>query len=138
MRIARSLSVSSALIATSLALSVSSAQALSKHVFSTSFAGSGTNALANPSDVDVDQATGDVYVSDPENHRVEKFSASGQFILMFGKGVDATTGGDVCTAASGDTCQAGAKGSLPGAFDGEFEAVISVGVQTTAVTEERL
>ncbi len=120
------------------ALSASSASALSKHVFSTSFAGSGTNALSNPSDVDIDQATGDVYVTDPENHRIEKFDASGNFILMFGKGVDSTTGGDVCTAASGDVCQAGAKGSEPGAFDGEFETTITVGGLITPVTEERL
>ncbi len=109
------------LVAAVFALSATSASALSKHVFSTSFAGSGTNALANPSDVDIDQATGDVYVTDPANYRIEKFDASGNFILMFGKGVDSTTGGDVCTEASGDVCQAGAKGSEPGAFDGEFE-----------------
>ena len=35
---------------------------------------------------------------------------------MFGKGVDQTSGGNVCTAASGDTCQAGASGSGPAAF----------------------
>ncbi len=103
------------------ALSASSAQALSKHVFSSSFAGTGTNALSNPSDVDVDQSTGDVYVTDPANYRIEKFDSSGNFILMFGKGVDATTGGDVCTAASGDVCQAGVKGSEPGGFVGKFE-----------------
>ncbi len=121
-----------------LGLSASSAQALSKHVFSTSFAGSGTNALANPSDVDIDQATGDVYVTDPANYRIEKFDASGNFILMFGKGVDSTTGGDVCTEASGDVCQAGAKGSLPGGFDGEFETSVVVLATTQYITEERL
>jgi hypothetical protein len=57
---------------------------------------------------------GDVYVGDPLNHRVEKFSPSGEFILAFGKDVDATTGGDVCTAASHDTCQAGMAGTAPG------------------------
>jgi DNA-binding beta-propeller fold protein YncE len=104
-----------------LALSAAPASATSKHVFSTSFAGSGSNALSNPSDVDVDQASGDVYVTDPMNFRVEKFTASGQFILMFGKGVDATAGGDVCTAASGDECQAGAQGTSPGAFQSNYE-----------------
>ncbi len=125
-RLVRHLPVVGILIAASLALSASSASALSKHVFATSFAGSGTNALSNPSDVDIDQSNGDVYVTDPAHFRIEKFDASGNFILMFGKGVDATTGGDVCTEASGDVCQAGAKGSGPGAFDGEFE---SEGVQ---------
>ncbi len=134
----RHLPVLGILAAAVLALSASSASALSKHVFSTSFAGSGTNALANPSDVDIDQSNGDVYVSDPANYRIEKFDSAGNFILMFGKGVDATTGGDVCTEASGDVCQAGAKGSVPGGFDGEFETVVSVGCCGVSITEERL
>ncbi len=116
----RHISICALLALSALALSATPASALSKHVFATSFAGSGTNALANPSDVDIDQSTGDVYVTDPANHRIEKFDSAGNFILMFGKGVDATTGGDVCTAVSGDVCQAGAKGSEPGAFVGEF------------------
>ena len=33
---------------------------------------------------------------------------------MFGDGVDQTTGGDVCTTVSGNTCQNGAEGSGPG------------------------
>jgi hypothetical protein len=59
------------------------------------------------SPVAVDQSTGDIYVGDSGNDRVEKFSASGEFILMFGGGVDETTGANVCTAASGDVCGAG-------------------------------
>ncbi len=43
---------------------------------------------------------------------------------MFGKGVDKTTGADICTAASGDACQAGTPGSAPG----EFEAPTFVAV----------
>jgi sugar lactone lactonase YvrE len=113
---ARNLAAALALTSGLLLVSAPSASALSKHVFSTSFAGSGTNALSNPSDVEVDQSTGDVYVTDPANHRVEKFSSAGSFILMFGKGVDSTTGGGVCTAASGDVCQAGAKGATAGSF----------------------
>jgi DNA-binding beta-propeller fold protein YncE len=70
--------------------------------------------LSGPTDVDVDQASGDFYVTDPGNNRVEKFDSAGNFILMFGKGVDQTHPGDVCTAASGDTCQAGTSSSSPG------------------------
>jgi hypothetical protein len=65
----------------------------------------------------VDFETHDVYVADFDAHRVEKFDSAGHFILMFGKEVDRTTGGDVCTAASGDVCQAGVSGSSPGAFE---------------------
>jgi hypothetical protein len=114
-------------VATACALGLTAAPAFAgpSHVFSTTFgAADSTPAnpypLSNPADTAVDNSSGssahDVYVTDPANHRVEKFDSSGNFILMFGKGVDQTTGGDVCTATSGDTCQAGASDSSPGAF----------------------
>ena len=83
------------------------------HSFSTSFAGSGTNALSTGiTSVDVDNSggasQGDVYVTDATNHRVEKFDASGNFILMFGDEVN-VGGGDVCKAA--ETCKAGNSGT---------------------------
>jgi hypothetical protein len=77
-------------------------------------------------------SSGDVYVGDPNNHRVEKFAPSGSFILMFGEDVNKTkveeagsteAERDVCTAASGDTCQRGAEGTGPGAFVGKLLAV---------------
>ncbi|MGA8745830.1 MAG: NHL repeat-containing protein [Solirubrobacterales bacterium] len=103
--------------------------ALSKHTFSTVITGSGSNALSAPVDVAVDQSTGDVYVADPGRHRIEKFGPSGEFILTFGSGVDGTTGGDVCTAESGDECQAGASGTEAGAFiDPDYLAVDNTGV----------
>lgn len=86
--------------------------------------GHGSGELINPSGVAVDQADGSVYVWDTRsgtsaadtNARVQKFDADGNFILMFGKGVNATTGGDVCTAASGNVCQAGLAGTAVGQF----------------------
>jgi hypothetical protein len=99
------------------------------HVYAASFAGTGTNALSGPTDVAVDNSpgpsAGDVYVTDPGNHRVEKFGPAGEFILMFGKAVNKTrveepgsteAEQNVCTAASSDTCQAGTSGSSPGAL----------------------
>jgi hypothetical protein len=59
---------------------------------------------------------GNFYVADQGNHRVQEFTASGTFVLMFGKEVDATTHGDICTAASGDVCQAGKEGTAVGQF----------------------
>ncbi len=60
----------------------------------TYFAGTGTDALSNPTGVAVDSSSGpsdgDVYVTDPANHRVEKFGPAGEFILMFGKEVNET------------------------------------------------
>jgi hypothetical protein len=71
---------------------------------------------------------GDVYVTDIGHGRIQKFDGEGHFILMFGKGVDKTTGGDVCTAASGDECQRGASGNGPAELgEGEGLAVRSNG-----------
>jgi hypothetical protein len=100
--------------------------------------------LDEPEGVAVDDSTnpldlskGDVYVEDVGDHRVDKFTSDGTFILMFGGEVDKTkvqqreaeiehTGTstvtreeeDVCTAASKDTCQ---NGSGEGEGPGEFE-----------------
>jgi DNA-binding beta-propeller fold protein YncE len=67
-----------------LVLSGAPALALEGHVFSTSFSGSGSNALSDPQGVAIDQSTGEVYVADKANARVEIFSASGTFISQFG------------------------------------------------------
>jgi hypothetical protein len=94
--------------------------------------GAATSTPANPyplksaGGIAVDDATHDIYVTDDSEtsngepiNRIEKFDSSGHFILMFGKGVNKTkineTGSseaeqDVCTAASGDTCQGGTRG----------------------------
>lgn len=93
----------------------------------TSTIGSATSAvvdpypLSHPSDVAIDEepgpGQGDIYVTDPGNHRVEKFSPTGQFILMFGQEVNATTTGNICTATSGDICKAGVESSSPGGLE---------------------
>ena len=67
-----------------LAGSSAPALALETHVFSTSFSGSGANALSNPQGVAIDQMTGEVYVVDEANNRVEIFSGAGAFISAFG------------------------------------------------------
>jgi hypothetical protein len=59
--------------------------------------------------------TGDIYVTDQTNHRVQELTPTGEFVLMFGKEVNATTHGDVCTAeevkVDGVKCKAGLSGS---------------------------
>lgn len=58
----------------------------------------------------------DIYVSEGTNARVQRFTPAGAFVLAFGDGVNQTTGGDVCTAASGNTCKAGTSGAGAGQF----------------------
>lgn len=83
--------------------------------------GSGGNFVDG---IAVDPITGDVYQAEREANRVVKYDESGTFILMFGKDVDETTGGDVCTAASGDTCKAG----VAGLGEGELDAPAGVAI----------
>jgi len=77
--------------------------------------GKGQFALGDPLTVAVDGSS-NIYALDTGNLRVQKFTASGQFVLMFGGGVNKTTGGDICTEASGDECQVGNAGAGPGEF----------------------
>lgn len=58
---------------------------------------------------------GDFYVADRGNHRIARFNADGEFVSVFGLGVNQDTGGDVCTAASGNVCQGGGEGAAAGA-----------------------
>ena len=60
---------------------------------------------------------GNVFVADQGNARIDEFTASGEFVLMFGKDVNPTaTNKDLCTAASKNTCAAGEKGGAAGQF----------------------
>jgi hypothetical protein len=64
----------------------------------------------------------EVYVADTLNHRVQELTSTGQFVLMFGRQVNQTETvakagpalEDVCTAASGNACQAGAESTEAG------------------------
>jgi DNA-binding beta-propeller fold protein YncE len=76
--------------------------------------------------VDNDAASpehGDLYVLDIFKHRVEVLSATGTFVAAFGWEVNATKDSEpaatqaernLCTVASGDTCQAGVQGPAAG------------------------
>jgi hypothetical protein len=77
--------------------------------------GPGAGQLATPQGIAVDQDSGDVYVTNQNNRRIDKFDSSGNFLFAFGWGVD--TGAAVletCTTAS--TCQAGTTGAGAGQF----------------------
>jgi hypothetical protein len=75
---------------------------------------------------------GNVYVADRAHNRVQELKAGGEFVLMFGWNVDKTKvdGGapqserNVCTAASGDVCQAGVEGTAAGQFDKVYSLAV--------------
>ena len=116
----------------SLALIAAPASANVSHTFKTTF-GSATSTppdpypISEPTDVAEDQESGDIYVTDPPHHRVEKLDAEGHFLLMFGKEVNKTaveTSGrgseaGVCPASGhpGDVCQSGTAAESPGAYE---------------------
>ena len=76
--------------------------------------GSGAGQLWTPQGVAVD-SSGNVYVADWNNARVQEFSSSGAFLRTWGWGVaDGSNAFQVCTSS----CQAGISGAGDGQFDG--------------------
>jgi hypothetical protein len=100
--------------------------------FSTTFGsqGTGDGQLATPQGIGVDQTTldptsGDVYVADTGNARVEQFNAAGQFLSAWGWGVaDGQNMSEVCTSG----CSAG----IPGTGAGQFGAPTSIAVDSAS------
>ncbi len=80
---------------------------------------SGSGETHDPSGVAVNQATGDVYVADLANLRMDVFDAAGRFVMAWGWSVNAASPADelqTCTTA----CQTGlsVQDGAPGAFLG--------------------
>jgi DNA-binding beta-propeller fold protein YncE len=74
-------------------------------------ASSAAGGMSTPEGVAVEQTTGDVYVTDQGNRRVDEFNGAGAFVRAFGLNVGGT-GVDVCTS----TCVVGASGAAAGEF----------------------
>ncbi len=73
--------------------------------------GTGDGELNGPQGLAVNESSGDVYVADRGSHRIERFTAHGSFIAVWGWGVSDGVGEyEVCTTA----CQAGTAGSGEG------------------------
>jgi len=97
--------------------------------------GSAGGKLSSPSGIAIDSA-GNLDVTDTANNRVAQFSSTGAFIEVIGSNVNKTkveSGGTTleknrCTAASGNTCQAGSAGS------GEGQIAEPIGITTTGGT----
>ncbi len=64
----------------------------------------------------VDPSSGDVYVLDSDYNRLDKYSASGEFLWMAGGEVN-RKGGNFCAKAEEAECQAGVQGGGHLAFD---------------------
>lgn len=78
-----------------------------------------------------------VYVFDNNNRRVQRFTAAGAFAWMVGDGVNVTTGGDLCTAASGDVCGPGAAGDGAGQLNTIQSGGVAVGPGGTVYVADR-
>ena len=66
--------------------------------------GSAAGQLTEPSDVAVNDSTGDLYVADTGNHRVDQFSSAGAFLRAWGWGVE---NGEEVPQVCTSPCQAG-------------------------------
>jgi hypothetical protein len=88
----------------------------------------GDGALNEPQSVAVDSDTGNVYVSDQGNRRIDEYDGEGKFIASFGFDVDATTAPttyEVCPA--GDVCKAGDAGGGVGQYGSGSNAEVGIG-----------
>jgi DNA-binding beta-propeller fold protein YncE len=82
--------------------------------------GTGEGQFNRPVGVETD-AAGFIYVVESYNHRLQKFSSTGEFIEMWGWGVaTGATAYERCTSG----CQEGIPGSGDGQFDGPFDVAI--------------
>jgi hypothetical protein len=92
-----------------------------------------SGALSSPQSVAVDQDTGNVYVSDRGNRRIDEYDGEGNFLRAFGFNVaesgpgDTGTGYEVCSEADGDICKSGEAGSGVGQY-GEGFAYLGFGI----------
>ena len=70
-------------------------------------AGTGAGAFSGDNNVAVDPDTGDVYVGESSNSRVDEYTPEGVFVLMFGKEVNQAKDEAHASAAEENVCKAG-------------------------------
>ncbi len=110
-----------------LALVASPASALSQrgYAFSGSFGkeGMGAGEMRSPQGVAVNQETGDIYVVDAGNNRVDRFTSAGTFVEAWGWGVkNGEKAFQTCTTTT--KCQAG----LPGHGKGQLHSAEAIAI----------
>ena len=90
------------------------------HLSSFGSKGSGSGQFSTPLGLAA-EASGNVWVADSGNNRIEKFTSSGTFLAAWGWGVaDGQAKSEVCTSS----CQAGISGSGNGQFKGSGDIAI--------------
>src|SRR5262249_7172677 len=93
------------------------------HTFELSFEaqkGGAEGQLNSPSGIAVNEKTGEVYVVDSANNRVEVFGHNGEFIAVWGWGVkDGKSEFEICKQGEGaeGVCHPGIAGTGEGQFD---------------------
>jgi DNA-binding beta-propeller fold protein YncE len=91
--------------------------------------GVGSGEFLHPAGVAIDEASGDAYVVDAGNDRVERFGPAGEFLASWGWGVsDGKAEYEVCTSA----CKAG----LAGEGEGELDAPQAIAVDNSESGED--
>ena len=73
-------------------------------------------------------STGNVWVPDPGNRRIQEFDSSGNFIAAYGYNVDTFGGGgalEKCSSTAVGACQAGTEGSGAGQFSAGYPTEIA-------------
>ncbi|MGH2903272.1 MAG: hypothetical protein ACRDK7_06780 [Solirubrobacteraceae bacterium] len=84
--------------------------------------GSDDGELAVPGQVAINEDSGNVYLADSGNHRLDEFSGDGRFLAAWGYGV--SNGSDeyqVCNAA----CESGMSGSSPGEMSTPYGVAVN-------------
>jgi hypothetical protein len=95
----------------------------------TSFGSQGEEAeqIAGPYGVALDSATGDVYVADKYNFRIDKFDGSGGFLFASGWAVNASSGANELQTCTVETsCARGNSGDGSGEYGGEGPEGVAV------------
>jgi hypothetical protein len=91
--------------------------------------GSEAGAFGEAESITIDPVSGDVYVGDIENSRVDEYTETGEFILMIGREVNETKDAvptaseaekNLCTAESGNICKGGVKAAIGGTEHSAF------------------
>ncbi|HEY3830407.1 MAG TPA: NHL repeat-containing protein [Solirubrobacteraceae bacterium] len=144
-RVKRILPLAAIAVTTVLLAGLSSAQAAPVKLIHTGQFGLGA-ASSLPGGFDEPEGVaaapnGNIYIADRQNHRMQELTSTGAFVLMFGKEVNETTGGDLCTEteikASSVKCKAGVEGSAPGQF-GEVPSSVAIDPSGDVYVAERI